>query len=67
MKDLDQQAIQITAQFLEEKLGRPVSEEEARQAAHNMYGFVQLLQKWDRARRNKEKVENKYADPDHAR
>lgn len=45
----DEDLIDRTAAFWEGRLGRAVSQEDARQIAENMVGFFSVLAEWSRA------------------
>lgn len=55
--------IQHTIRVWEPRLGRPLSEEDARQILENVVGFFHVLHGWDRKQRDPES-EGKNVDPD---
>ncbi len=55
--------IQHTIRVWEPRLGRPLSEEDARQILENVVGFFRVLHGWDRKQRDPES-EPKNVDPD---
>jgi hypothetical protein len=56
--------IEHTIRIWEPRLGRRLSEEDARQILENVVGFFRVLHDWDRKRRDAES-KPKTTDPDH--
>ena len=66
MAQYSSELIELTVSVFENRIGREISKEEARQAVENISGFFQVLQEWAAAEEKEKGIGSPVRKPIHA-